>query len=1057
MNYLITVTVPYVTTLGPLVTSSGKSYLRLCDGITDITLSGSTYHANLLGDINQYEHKVNLFKGGNLEEVANFSFDMVDNNLLETLEIAGNSLNGGTCQYSRLLDDGTTVEPLWFGYVDTCEIKDNILSVNCVTVDYAMSNFKNPKAWGYNSKIPLEIDSSLSSQHLEFTLSNGALSEHPRLVQTYSTNNPTDVNKGVTRTHIASGNCSIVIAHCNDLFQNNGASSTNGTLVTPITGSPYYCNGQNLILKFLTGASGNTSSSYRIASITRILDGAEFKTKLNFKEAVFADIDIKAFDRVYIYQGISYYLLGPDLTQSTITGVSVKDSDEFYSINQGSYQIVTIGSKQYIAVYDNSNVYSEVPVNLDLSYHQWSTDGGYNSTTINPIKYTITGTDYYTSIDAALTLDSDMSSFIGIDNRTGYSNAGVDYTIYNDLYFKMVPDLSNYSGKTLYFGALIDRPSQDRDSIQYIINTYLDSGEVYPCKTDGTADLSSPFKSYAASLHSILAGFLNSAPMGDNSSPVNSVGTYTPTPNTVITNSTLSGGSAYFEAISNPTLFWSFDNTKLFQIPVNESVYKDIDYFMFTLRATCSNSSGGGAGVPIDNAMTFVYRVGIWAQVTIDSVDTIYLDTTGKTGSTGKPDTTAKDIITTMGDTVTGTFDSLLTSYTYPDSSTSNHYNAEAKSNTSKALEELSIENQIVIGQQEDGKWYTQLLSQSIPDASIPYSIPSNQIFDIKEPLKDIDITNVVNLPKFTFKDLDGSNQTLEVIDLDQTLPTLATFLANQTTINANFELSEDFISKAIAYSDLTTLYNLLLSPIWNICKASYVKNGITQSGNIDIKTTYLEYVLRTVTGSPTYQMVMDLGASGWVYDGTWNNFAVPYGWFEHTSGTTPLYNLLPLTTGQQYRLLYDVDFDSGGTVSISVNGNTISGIGNISHGSYDFTQGAISGGIYVWPTTGFNGRIAIRLQQLLPSQVPTNLPTNITNLMTMLSQRRKTLTLSVPMIYKNTQLGGRIKIFDPRLMANHTLYGFVTGTSVDTNVSRVNLSILCDSYADGSGGIDFF
>lgn len=1182
MNILITVTVPFVTTLGPFVSSSGSSYLRLCDGPTDLVLGGNTYRANLLQNISEYQHSVNLFKGGNLEQVANFAFKMEDNNLAESLEIAGNSLNGGTVQLSRLLDDGTTVEPLWFGYVNTTEIKDNLLSVNCVTVRYAMSNFKTPQAWGFNSKIPLQIDPSMSGQEISFLSKNGDISQSPRIIATYSTQNPGTAgtitkNYGVLQNKSSTPNVSILIGHYNDIFEDLGATS--GTLIKAINGSTYYYDCPNILVNWLTGDSANTGISYRIQSIVRVVDpssGGEYQTLLIFKDTSFGSIDIRAFDRISIKKGISFYLIDPSFA-SKMNGVYFKDNNEYYGLNEHSWSIETIGGKSYLAVFSSSNVYSEVPITLSVSAETQLEQNNLGVPVYTLTKGTPSTINYgsgTTDLDTDPITDNDLTTFFTCINNMSLNCTTNTVWAYSNLAIDMVPDLTNYSGKDLYFGALVDRPTQ-LANLKHSFNTYLNSGDVFPCEADGMVSFGSPINSYGPHAStSVTNGYLNCVPMGGISYPDNilsdnvnilpsgwsieggsgwnavfangvytfvhpsasngnrvvnltplpightyifdvtisnltagdvrielgsqffygktqseiiiattlvdgvnlaitpngfvgsvsikvyELNTVTPSPYTVITGYGLN--PSYYPSISNPTSFYTFNQSQMLKIPVDPKTYSDIDHFRYSLLS----DYGVKSDTARDPLIPLIYKVGIWAKVTIDNEPTIYIDIDSKTNSTGKPDSTAKAIITEMGDSVTSDFATKLTSYDYDDLTTSNHYSVRAKSNTKEALADLAIENQIVIGQSEDGTWYTQLLDQTQVEASIQYSIPSNQIFEIMEPLKDIDITNIVNLPKFSFKSLNGEDETLEVIDLDQALPTLETFLNNPACINANFDFSENFISKVTEYSNIMVLYNLILSPIWNTCKASYTKNGITQGGNIDIKTTYLEYILRTVdSGSPvdtpTYIDILDCNSAGWSFPA--NNWYGSQNVFSHSVGSTvvlsnPATGLL--TIGQDYQIIWTCTFNTGTNCTITVGGATFNNLSN-GYTVLEFTATSTAGMVLI-PTSTFNGLISVTLNSVThhwqPVQVNTNLPTNITKLVTMLSQRRKTVTLSVPSVFKNAQLGGRVKIFDPRLMQNNTLFGFIIGVNASfANEAYVKLTILCDSYKLGNGQIDFF
>ena len=926
------------------------SYLRVCDGLDNITTkiggvgNSYTFTAGYLKELGHFSHSVDIKHGGNFEDgLGGFSFSINDDGLSEGLEELGYSLNSG--KVSLYSYDLTITEKLYTGYIINSELKDGIISFECSAINTKLGTISKPVDCGYIFKLPLKRDDSFSVQNFRFLNLKGTYTDNPRIISTYSVNSPNDTYLGTTRVTTSSGGASIKIAHCNDIFANQG--DTSGTLVIPLFGSPYYIK-ENLFLKFTTGDSGNVSQSYRVAYIYRQVEkggpNLDYQTQICLKDATFASINIAAFDRITMFQGISYYPIGED--GANISNVYIKDGDNYFYANKDAYKIVSKNGKNYIALYTRRDMYNEIPItSMDLSYHVTNSRDSNKYDLVVPMKYTIAGTDYFTSIDPALALDNDLSTYIAPDTHTRYSANTFAYHMDGKLTLNLKPDLSNISNQDLYIGALIDAPLSNNINIDVSSYVTLLSGEVYPCANDGSPN-ASPFIQATCGqdgIHDVFASFyINSVPMGEICSPTNTVGTYTPNTLTVATNYR-SGFTAPYTSISNPTAFWSFDSTKMHKIDADSLVYPEIDSISLCLNNWCR--AGDWTESPFSNLSTFIYKVGIWAKINIDSADTIYIDTTGVTDvdtTNYSPDSFIKKIVQDSGNAVVSGF-----GLSGSDLIMNNYYPIYAGDSIADTIVNISKEANIVVGQDANGDFYVNPVSMLKQDNSINsqllyvpkhpnhvVNIPTDQILGIPEGLKDLDISEIINLPKILLIDKLGNQQFFELYNLSGTFPTIDQITLDPTLLNTFFNFSPDFWSKfpngqkETPY--YTGIYTYLLLPIYQIGQDSFNKNNIATKGDITLSNFYMEY--------------------------------------------------LPSATTLQSQLVNYV---------------------------YSYTK------------------------------------------------KRKTLTVTMGLDWKHTQLGTEVSICDPRLYSNSTIYGFVNEVKVYPYEAKVDLSIICDYTAFNTSDMD--
>ena len=180
MNTLIELKFPYSFSAGIME----NGIIRVCDGRLFKEVDGKIYRPGYLKETSTIRHEANLLKGGDLEAISDYVVDIVDDNLLSTLEMAGYSLNSGEVQV-YLLDDTGTKTPIWFGYITGTELAKNTLSIKCENLTKALKTLEKPVILGDCKNVKLERDTTLSNKAYRF-LTNKATnytSKHPIIVQ----------------------------------------------------------------------------------------------------------------------------------------------------------------------------------------------------------------------------------------------------------------------------------------------------------------------------------------------------------------------------------------------------------------------------------------------------------------------------------------------------------------------------------------------------------------------------------------------------------------------------------------------------------------------------------------------------------------------------------------------------------------------------------------------------------------------------------------------------------------------------------------------------------
>lgn len=778
--------------------------INLCDGAGNLTISGTSYLAGYLQELSPFAHSVNLLHGGNLEDYESFSFAFTDAGLTYELEKNDYSMNQGTVAVFTW--DGTTKIPQWKGYVTGTELGENKITVRCENLSKGLKTLSQPVIYGKSNHLKLVKDSTIISKVFTFHRAAGVWSTHPNLIDIGSPQvAPSDSNtyrKGMKRyltTATTEGlDTYITIEHTNDAFSN----------FIDANGVPLI----SLKAKWETGV--NKGQSYKIGKIITNTDTVHWVTKL-FLTTDFGDIDIARVDCLTVYENASFFEIPEGID---VSDVSILSDDDYYPLDTSTYSLVSLNGKKYLKVYTNADIYREVPI-TQVSLFSNTTIG--NSTCAA-----------YNDINRAL--DPDLDQYCEFISNPTSSKQDSEVVI------RLFPDLSKFTSRDIYFGAqAMIELNTAYINCRWSSTIKYNNGLLSPCNDDGS-------KSYNEFIKNDLFDF---APIGDMVSPktisVLGMGPY-------------SGGNYY------P---FSFHKSKLHKLPVEPAAYPDVKSIEISIRRQ-DISSGGIYG--LNYGYLRLFKIGIYVTESIgDDLDEIYINTNGKCNylipsfnfgawPIGSNDAIAKDILSTLGQPSTSDFkfnpvDYVLSGGSYVVSGANhNHYYADSGTKSSDALETLAKEGLFVIAAQEDGTIYSRPLTMHQDDLKVNWSIPADDIISI-EPLTDVEVSDIINLPTINFTDSAGNTESIEVISVETSaFPSLAAVNENERSYSSVFKFSDNFLSVLKSGSNSSTpidhAYNFL-SVMWAYCWNSYKKNGITNSGTIDISTYYLSEILKTPFG----------------------------------------------------------------------------------------------------------------------------------------------------------------------------------------------------------------
>lgn len=794
MRVLIEVALPYIINVG--ICENGS--IKLVDGKTDLTLGYiNTYHANYLKEFSTITQSANLEHGGVLSDYEDFSFTIVDDNLLSAVELSGNSLNSGVVKV--VVMEGEASYTVWYGYVKDTELKDNLLTFNCENLSKALKVLDTPVSYGNLQKLKIERDKTIQARVLKFHVAPvftdpGIWSEHPTIAEVGSplfTFTGSVSAYGLTKTKSTSSY--IIVKSINDPFY----SIPSTTEVDPTENLRYYFD-IPLKVSYLTG--GNSGKTYRVKYLTQYYLGGFWYNKIYLKDD-FDSTDFKAFDRISISDNAVYFPISSSLSE--IQNVYANIDGVFYGLSSTTYNRQTINDIEYLVLYPTDKVYREIPIDTVISSYVYEPGNGTESGT------TITATSGAV-IDI---LDNDFSNPFSY-----YHNAPDNITAVISRY-TIKADLSKANDKAIHLGLNINFNHMTHGAGDYGLQTYYQV-----TLKDGNQLV--PYNAWGNNVETIASGpqvvcKVQSAPYGDI------VG-----PNTVNDASYPPGNLAFDKA--------QFDKYKL---DIDSEIYKDVDSITLQTRMY----AGDGNGNP-SRTHTF-YKLGLYVEESVDTIDEVYIDTTGILGfDDPHPVISANDHIA---------YEMLLrmnqnpdASFKFSDSSVVNynHISAPSKSKSSDIIDTLCREGLFVTGT-IDSNIYSKPLITTTEDSKVDLSINSSYIVGIKEPLKDVDLESFYNLIKLEFKDSSGESESVEITSLTNTFPTLASIQANENNYTSVFEFSAEFLSKLKAKSSLDNAYNWLKS-FWDICKESYNKNKIENQGTITFETIYLEDVLAPATAN---------------------------------------------------------------------------------------------------------------------------------------------------------------------------------------------------------------
>lgn len=791
--------------------------VNLCDGAGNLTISGTSYLSNYLQELSPFAHSVNLLHGGNLEDYESFSFSFTDDGLTYELEKNDYSMNQGTVAVFTW--DGTTKIPQWKGYVTGTELGENKITVKCENLSKGLKTLSEPVIYGATQKLKLSSDTSIPKLTLQFHVAPeftdpGIWTDHPTIAEVGSplfTFTGSITAYGLKKTKSTSSY--IIVKSINDPFY-----KIPSTIEADPTENLRYYFKTPLKVSYLSG--GNSGKTYRVKYLTQYYLGGFWYNKMYLKDD-FSSTDFKAFDRISISNNVTYFRISKDI--GDLTNAYVKIDDVYYALSFACYDIRTINGLKYLAIYPTELVYRELPIS--------SIEGVYTYEPGN-------GTEVATTITANSgsvidVLDNDFSNPFSY-----YHNAPADITSVIGRY-TIKADLSKAYDKAIHLGLNINFNHMTHGTGDYGFQT------AYQVTLKDGNKLE-PYSDWGRAVETIASGPLvvckvQTAPYGDITGP-----------NTV-NDASYPPGNLAFDKVQ-------FDKYKL---DIDAEIYKDVDSITLQTRMY----AGDGNGNP-SRDHTF-YKIGLYVEESVEDIDEIYIDTMGKCNylipsfnfgawPIGSNDAIAKDILTTLGQTSTSGFkfnpvDYVLSGSSYVVSGANhNHFYADSGTKSSDALETLAKEGLFVIAAQEDGTIYSRPLIMHQDDSKVNWSIPADDIISI-EPLTDVEVSDIINLPTINFTDSAGNAESVEVISLDTSaFPSLASVNDNERSYSSVFKFSDNFLtvlkSSSISSNPIDHAYNFL-SVMWAYCWNSYKKNGISNSGSIDISTYYLSELLNTPNG----------------------------------------------------------------------------------------------------------------------------------------------------------------------------------------------------------------
>lgn len=749
--------------------------INLCDGKTDLIVSGSYYFGNKLLSLSTFVHSVNLLHGGNLEDYEEFSFEMLDNGLSYALESADKSFNTGSVQVLSNFSNPSVYSPIWSGYVKGTELGENKLTVKCENLSKALKVLDKPMIYGNTNKLMLQRDTTIKNLVLTFETAPNFTSTHPIIKAIKSPQiSSSDTYKGVSRSNSSSYFLTIQYRTFVDIVNLRGGR-----------------------IKFLGGAnSGNVQKIKSVSYDVQSLASNLYITTLELYED-FSSVDIAAFDRIEIGEGGSYFLIDSNIHE--LENVYVKVNGMFYPVLTGFYDYKIVNGKRYLVVYPSFQIYNEIPITASLS----------SDSSLKQINQN--------SMDINLALDNNYDTFCTVG--VNYSSVHTNYT---DLYITIIPkNISSYIGKDVYFGACYSKATYLTNTDLYL-HTYLKSGEVSPSDNTGIApEYKYPFFSI---------------------------------PNSEPTKTLYSTPRLLGESYALP-----FVPSEMVKIDCEEA-FSDLEKIVITSRTTRTQAD------VTDFMFSIIKKIGLFTRDNIEDVlEEVYIDTDGVCNymipslffgpsSIGSNDEIAQRYLTSISATPSSNFHYSTSATNY------NHFSSIAGTQSSDALQTLSNEGLFVIASDSSNTIYSKELKPYTVEASVDFTLSASDIIDV-EALREVEVSDIINFPTITFIDSAGESESLQVISLDFDFPTYILSAGPSPSLYSNiFKFSDNFYSKFISKST-PLLAHFVLVNLYSSCQTSYKKNGISQQGEIEFKTVYLEDVLPNNDATVKIQNIVQLNS----------------------------------------------------------------------------------------------------------------------------------------------------------------------------------------------------
>lgn len=554
-----------------------------------------------------------------------------------------------------------------------------------------------------------------------------------------------------------------------------------------------------ITLTFISG--GNAGKTFRISKITTQSATDGVNTSYNSTLTLLDDFtskDIKNIDRIEISDKCKYYQL--DQAVTTIDSLSVNIDGEYYDIGVDFYDIVTINSIKYIRLYYYDGIYKRVPlVDYGINYWYWTGDGPQVSSTP------------YTAQTISNIFDNDLSNvfYFNVNTVAGTQDVTID--------LRMKFDLSTIGNRTIYLGNVLESDANTLASGMYYIQYQLRVD-----LNDGTSlfwpNGYSTIKEVIGNPNAVCK--IMATPFGGRVTPKT-------TGENLAQNFNYYFDEADFES-------WKID--------IDPSTYADISNIYFRIYVHSYDKQY------VSPAIHHKWRnIGLYVSAQVDDISDIFINVDRSTYSSN--DYIAQQILTSISATPSPNFHYSTSATNY------NHFSSTVGTPSLDALSTLSKEGMFVIASDAENTIYSNELKPYTTDSAISLTISASDILEI-EPLKEVELSDIINLPTISFTDSAGNTESAEIISLDYDFPTFILSAGDNAGIYSKiYKFSDNFYSKLVNTSNPLIAFAFLLD-VYIACQNSYKKNSITTQGTIDFETIYLENVTKS---TDAYNKILNL------------------------------------------------------------------------------------------------------------------------------------------------------------------------------------------------------